>query len=291
MSSPVKRGLGRGLDALLGDASLPTSPAAGAQEAIRLLPLDRVRPNPHQPRKTFDETALAELQSSIAEHGVLVPVLVRQRGDTYELIAGERRWRACAALNLPHIPAIVRPDGDRESLEVAIVENLQRENLNPIEEAAGIADLIDAHDYTQEQVAARLGRSRPSITNALRLLGLPGAVKALIAQGKISTGHAKVLLGTSDGACVELAQRAAREGLSVRALERIVVALSAPIAQKHRRPARSVSPDDDEFLTRMRERFGAPVALRRTGAGGCIEIRFADESDLIRVAEMLLDRS
>ncbi|HET9096703.1 MAG TPA: ParB/RepB/Spo0J family partition protein [Candidatus Baltobacteraceae bacterium] len=287
MSTAPKRGLGRGLGALLGDAPVPTAPAVPAGEAIRHIPVERVRPNPHQPRKTFDAAALDELQASITEHGVLVPILVRERGDGYELIAGERRWRACAALQRPTVPAIVRTSDDRESLEVAIIENLQRENLNPLEEAAGIAELIDSHDFTQEQVAQRLGKSRPSVTNALRLLGLPEAIKALIADGSLSAGHAKALLGAPEAQRTELAKRAAQLGLSVRALERIVNAMNQPPAPA-KPPARG-APEDREFEARLRTKLGAAVRLRRGATGGSIEIKYADETDLIRIADLLLE--
>ena len=293
MSSAPKRGLGRGLGALLGDAPMPTSPGTmGAPgESVRQIPVDRVRPNPHQPRKTFDAAALDELKASILEHGVLVPILVRELADGYELIAGERRWRACAAAQRAVIPAIVRPSTDRESLEVAIIENLQRENLNPLEEAAGIAQLIEAHDFTQEQVAQRLGKSRPAVTNTLRLLALPEAVKALLAEGRLTAGHARTILSAPENARLQLAQRVANDGMSVRALESLVAALLAPPPQKpppvsH---ARTISAEDREFESRLRTKFGASVALRRGGTGGSVEIKFTSESDLIRIAEILLE--
>lgn len=290
MSTAPKRGLGRGLGALLGDSGVAGSPAApGLVDAIRHIPVERIRPNPHQPRKIFDPVALDELKASIVEHGVLVPILVRERGDGYELIAGERRWRACAALQRPTVPAIVRGSDDRESLEVAIIENLQRENLNPLEEAAGIAQLIDAHDFTQEQVAQRIGKSRPAVTNALRLLGLPAAIKALIADGSLSAGHARAILAAPEAQRLDLARRAARIGLSVRALERVVAAIGAPTnAAPKVRPAVS-PPEDHEFETRLRTKFGAPVQLKRGANGGSIEIRYANETDLIRIAELLLE--
>lgn len=288
MSTAPKRGLGRGLGALLGDAPVPTSPAAPAVDAIRHVPVDLVRPNPHQPRKTFDPTALDELKASIVEHGVLVPILVRERGEGYELIAGERRWRACAALQKPTVPAIVRRSNDRESLEVAIIENLQRENLNPLEEAAGIAQLIDAHDFTQDQVAQRLGKSRPAVTNALRLLGLPEAIKALIADGSLTAGHAKVLLGAPEAQRLELARRTAQVGLSVRALERIVDAANQPPAPGKPKAVRT-TPEDRDFEARLRTKLGAAVQLRRGPSGGSIEIRYTDEDDLIRIADLLLE--
>ncbi|MGA8839941.1 MAG: ParB/RepB/Spo0J family partition protein, partial [Candidatus Aquilonibacter sp.] len=174
MTQP-KRGLGKGLGALLGDGPLPTSPSA--QEALREIPVARITPNPFQPRKHFDEAAMDDLRASISEYGVLVPIIVRKRGENFELVAGERRWRACATLQRPTIPAIVRESDDRDSLEVAIIENLQRENLNPIEEAAGFSSLMDEYGFTQEDLAARLGRSRPAVANSLRLLALPDAIK------------------------------------------------------------------------------------------------------------------
>lgn len=295
MSTAPKRGLGRGLGALLGDAPVPTSPAtpaAPAGEVIRQIPVDRVRPNPHQPRKTFDSAALEELKASILEHGVLVPILVRELPDGYELIAGERRWRASAAAQRATVPAIVRPSTDRESLEVAIIENLQREDLNPLEEAAGIAQLIEAHDFTQEQVAQRLGKSRPAVTNTLRLLTLPEAIKALLADGRLTAGHARTILAAPEGARLELAQRVANDGMSVRALERIVAALVAPPVEKPSAPVpdRGLSPEDRDFEARLRTKFGAPIALRRGGKGGSIEIKFTSESDLIRIAEILLEQ-
>jgi ParB family transcriptional regulator, chromosome partitioning protein len=294
VSSAPKRGLGRGLGALLGDTPVPTGPAAPATpggEVVRQIPVDRIRPNPNQPRKTFDPQTLEELKASIVEHGVLVPILVRELPNGYELIAGERRWRASAAAQRTNIPAIVRPSTDLESLEVAIIENLQREDLNPLEEAAGMEQLIEAHDFTQEQVAQRLGKSRPAVTNALRLLTLPEAIKALIAEGSLTAGHARTLLAAPEGARLELAQRVVRDGLSVRALERIIAALLAPPPEKGASASvgRALSPEDIEFESRVRVKFGAPVALRRGGKGGSIEIKFTSEADLIRIAEILLE--
>jgi len=286
MSTAPKRGLGRGLGALLGDAGAAAPAPGPVVDAIRHVPVDRVRPNPRQPRKRFDEEALQELQASIAEHGVLVPILVRERGDGYEIIAGERRWRACAALRRPTVPAIVRTSDDRESLEVAIIENLQRENLNPLEEAAGIAQLIESHDFTQEQVAQRLGKSRPAVTNALRLLGLPEAVKALIADGSLTAAHAKALLGAPESHRVELARRAAHLGLSVRALERIAGAMNQPSAPP--KPRAEQLPEDRDFEARLRAKFGTRVELRRNAKGGSIEIRYANETELMRLADLLL---
>jgi ParB family chromosome partitioning protein len=192
MSAP-KRGLGRGLGALLGDPIAP--PSAPAGRGLLQVPVAAISPNPHQPRVTFAPGALDELRASIAEFGVLVPIIVRKLdGEKYELIAGERRWRAATAAGLATVPAIVRAADDRESLEVAIVENLQRENLDPLEEAMGFAHLMEAHDFTQEQVAQRVGRSRPAVANALRLLTLSDAIKALVRDGQLTAGAARALL-------------------------------------------------------------------------------------------------
>jgi ParB family transcriptional regulator, chromosome partitioning protein len=280
----AKRGLGRGLAALLGDSAVPV---AGSQEVVREIPVDSITPNPFQPRDNFDADALDELKSSIAEYGVLVPIIVRRRGDGYELIAGERRWRACAALLRPTIPAIVRASDDRQTLEFAIVENLQRENLNPLEEAAGFAHLMSEYGLTQEEVARRLGKSRPAVANTLRLLGLSDGIKAMLVDGRLSAGHARALLTAPQGDRAALAQRAAEEGLTVRALERLT-ASAAP--QPQNRPAtRALSADESDFEARLRSRFGTQVALIRSGRGGRIELRFSDDNELIRLGDLLLD--
>jgi ParB family transcriptional regulator, chromosome partitioning protein len=291
MSQP-KRGLGKGLGALLGDGPVPTSPAATAQapiadEAMREIAVERITPNPFQPRKSFDTQAMDELQASIAEYGVLVPIIVRKRGENFELIAGERRWRASAALKRTTIPAIVRESDDRDSLEVAIIENLQRENLNPLEEAAGFASLMDEHGFTQEDLAQRLGKSRPAVANALRLLALPDAIKAMLSDGRLTAGHGRALLMASAQDRVKLAQRAIDEALSVRALEKLATAqkpVAAPPVQ------RDLSADEQSFETQLRERYGVRVALVRAGSGGRIEFRFGSDSELIRLGELLLDQ-
>ncbi|MDQ2873234.1 MAG: ParB/RepB/Spo0J family partition protein, partial [Candidatus Eremiobacteraeota bacterium] len=234
MSGPLqKRGLGRGLGALLGDG-----PALAAQSSetdgtrVRHIPISLISPNPFQPRKTFENGALEDLKRSIAEFGVLIPVLVREKNGSFELIAGERRWRASAALHRATIPSIVRQSDDRDSLEVAIVENLQREDLNALEEAAGIKHLIDEYAFTQEQVADRVGKSRPAVANALRLLALPESIKAMLVADRLTAGHARALLAAPESHRLALAERAANEGMTVRALERLAMALSAPSPAK-----------------------------------------------------------
>jgi ParB family chromosome partitioning protein len=285
MSGP-KRGLGRGLGALLGDAPVPVAPSPTAHP--HEIPVDRITPNPFQPRKTFDPDALGELQASIAELGVLVPIIVRKRGEGYELLAGERRWRACAALARPTIPAIVRESNDRDTLEVAIVENLQREDLNPLEEAAGFASLMQEYAFTQEQVAQRLGKSRAAVANTLRLLALPDAVKAMLAAGQLGARHARALLAAPESQRVALAQRAVDEGLTAAALERMAGAVKTPAGERAVPKLRPLSAEESEFESRLRERFGTHVARVRTQRGGRLEFRFGSDDELLRLGDLLL---
>jgi ParB family chromosome partitioning protein len=283
MSEP-KRGLGRGLAALLGDSAVPV---ASSQEVVREIPIGDITPNPFQPRKSFDPTALDELKTSIAEYGVLVPIIVRRREGRYELIAGERRWRACAALMRPTVPAIVRASDDRQTLEFAIIENLQREDLNPLEEAAGFQHLLDEYELTQEELARRLGKSRPAVANTLRLLSLSDVIQSMLVNGRLSAGHARALLAAPEAARAALAERAASEALSVRALERL--AASASQTTPKAAPAiHELSPDERNFEGRLRERFGVRAALIRHGRGGRIELRFTSDDELNRLGDLLL---
>jgi ParB family chromosome partitioning protein len=280
-----RRGLGKGLGALIGDgparAVVAAQPHGGPQE----IPVDRIVPNPHQPRARFDPAALDELRVSIERYGVLVPVLVRPRGDRYELIAGERRWRACAALGRATIPAIVRDHDDRASQEIALVENLQRENLDPLEEAMGYAHLLEEYGLTHDELASRLGKSRSAITNALRLLGLPDEVKALLAAGRLSAGHARALLALPEDRRVATARRIVNEGLSVRAVER----MAAPPARESPTRARTLDADERAFERRLQERFGVRVEVRPQRRGATIVFRCASRDDLLRVGDLLLD--
>ncbi|HET7487929.1 MAG TPA: ParB/RepB/Spo0J family partition protein [Acidimicrobiales bacterium] len=214
-----RSGLGRGLGALI-----PSEVAGELGSALVEVPLSSIVPNNFQPRKYFDEEHLASLTASVRELGVLQPVLVRPAGDDrYELIAGERRWRAAKRAGLQTIPALVRQVGDEASLEQALVENIHRENLNPLEEGAAYRQLIEDFNLTHEELAVRVGKSRAAITNTLRLFQLPPAVQRLVADGELAEGHARALLGTPDRAFQEaLAKRAVREGLSVRAVEEAV---------------------------------------------------------------------
>jgi ParB family chromosome partitioning protein len=281
-----QRGLGRGLDALLGEKPLPVSPRES--DGLREIPVDVIVPNPFQPRKDFDQDALDELKRSIEQFGVLVPIIVRRRGERFQIIAGERRWRACAALQRATIPAIVRETGDRDSLEVAIVENLQREDLNPLEEAAGYAQLVEDYSLTQEQVAARVGKSRPAIANALRLLALPDSIRAMIVEKRLSAGHARALLAAPEALRLALAQRAVAADLSVHALERIAQKSERPQPSNGVERADLGSSEDYDFEKRLRERYGTRIRLVRTARGGRIEFHFSDERELIDLGDRLL---
>jgi ParB family chromosome partitioning protein len=277
----ARRGLGRGLGALLGDAQ-PVE--RERPQLANEIPIDSIIPNPYQPRTTFDSEALEQLKSSIQTFGVLVPILVRKRGDRYELIAGERRWRAAAAAGLRTMPAIVRDAEDQQSLELAMIENLQREDLDALEEAMGYQHLIDDYGFTQERVAERVGRARPSVANALRLLSLPEPVQALIRARALSPGHAKALLSFPEKDRVAIAERAAREGISVRVLERLAQRLATPPKKR----AAAGADDLNDVADQLRHRLGSRIAFVRAKKGGRIEIRFTDESDLIRIVDILL---
>jgi len=283
MATPKR--LGRGLDVLLGTE--PTSDLTTPARGLQAVPLARIVPNPSQPRTSFDPVALDELRSSIEEFGVLVPIIVRAVGNGFELIAGERRWRAAQLANLETIPAIVRRADDRESLEVAIIENLQRENLDPLEEAMGFQHLIERYHFTQEQVAQRVGRSRPAIANALRLLALSDGIKALVRAGKLSAGHARALLALPAARRDEAAARAARDGLSVRAVER----LGASVPAKRTSAAAPAVAGESEWLERLRYKLAAKIVHERGAHGGTITIRYADDDELMRIVDLLVGES
>ena len=279
----VKRGLGRGLGALLGEER-------PAPSSLSQIPVSAVRPNPQQPRTHFDPQALAELEQSIRELGVLVPIIVRplagEGEPRFELIAGERRWRAAAAARLATIPAIVRSADDRSSLELAVVENLQREDLGALEEAMGFQHLLDEYDFTQERLAERIGKSRSAIANSLRLLGLSDAIKARLRSGGLSVGHARALLGVDPREREALAARVERDGLTVRDVERFGA------RRKERAPAKTSarkSPDLEAVESRLRYRLGAHASIvAAPRGGGRIEIRYADNSELTRLLDLIL---
>jgi len=264
-------------------------PVPGARFAE--LPVDLIRPNPRQPRTVFEEDALEELVSSIREVGVLQPIVVRSDGGSgYELIMGERRLRATQAAGLETIPAIIRDTEDSDLLRDALLENLHRAQLNPLEEAAAYQQLLDDFGCTHEQLASRIHRSRPQISNTLRLLRLPPLVQRRVAAGVLSAGHARALLGLADGAAIErLAQRIVSEGLSVRAVEEVVSLGGDPEAPAVRRRPRAGERNEalDELATRLSDRFETRVKINLGKARGRLTVEFASVQDLNRILESL----
>lgn len=291
-------GLGKGLGALIpaGEIGGGNDPSDGVAR-LEELGIDSISPNPHQPRVHFDEGSLAELTASIREIGVLQPVLVRPINGAYELLAGERRWRAAKRAGLTSIPAIVKATDDLGSVERALVENLHRQDLTPLEEAAAFQQLVEDFHLTHEQVANRVGKSRSAVTNTLRLMSLPPSIQHLMADGKLSAGHAKALLGTPDRAFQEqLARRAAQEGWPVRAVEDAVRDrgnVSESVASPEV-PARSVltppklrPPGMLELEELLAEYLCTKVAVAMVGKRGRVVIDFADLEDLERLFHLM----
>lgn len=290
----AKKGLGRGLGALIKDET-PADVPVQQEDGIKKVSLDSITRNRFQPRHTFDEDALSDLTASVKEHGVLQPLLVRPDGDSYELIAGERRLRAATAAGLTKVPVIVMNATDGDSLELALIENLQRENLNPLEEAEGYRELAVEFNLTQEEIADRMGKARASVTNALRLLTLPEEVKAMLADDRLSRGHAKALLGLEiEKEQILIARRAVQDGLSVRNLEKLVQRTKA--APRRRRAAKPDLPASHVgYLSdQLHAHFGTSVRITpcRTFANGkkgkgSIEIDFFSNDDLDRLLALL----
>jgi len=272
------KALGRGLDALLGAA-----PESREEERLAQLPVASLRPGKYQPRTRMDETSLAELADSIRARGVIQPVVVRSVGDAqYELLAGERRWRAARLAGLDRIPAIVRDVPDEAALGIGLIENIQREDLNPIEEATGLKRLIDEFRLTHEEAARAVGRSRTGVTNMLRLLELSPAVQALVQEGRIDMGHARALLALSKARQVDLAHRIAEKGLSVREAERLVQeSSSAPKASRARHGSAGLDADSRRLQEELCEILGAPVHLKPRSSGrGSVVIDYASLDEL-----------
>jgi ParB family chromosome partitioning protein len=299
MSKPA---LGRGLGALLGGApakDAPTAPPDHAsasvppdpEAAVRHIPLGSILPCSFQPRKIFAEEALRELADSIREQGIVQPLIVRPQGDRFELIAGERRWRAAEIAGLDEVPVLVRDADDRAALELALIENLQRENLNPMEEAQGYSQLIEQFQLTQEQVASRVGKSRAVVANALRLLKLAPEVQAFVRDARLSVGHAKAILGltSSEEQCLA-ADRALRRALNVRQTEGMVAGWQhiATQARKDRDGnLRPIDPHVQRLQDKLRETLGTKVTLRYRNSKGSLQIQFFNDDDLERVLGIL----
>lgn len=280
-----KGGLGRGLDALFADNSIEEIVSTSA---VKLKIMD-IEPNRDQPRKIFDEDALAELADSIAKHGVIQPLLVRPMPDgSYQLVAGERRWRASRMAGLTEVPVVIKELSDDEAMALALIENLQREDLNAIEEAQGIKALMDTLSLTQDEAAERVGKSRPAVANALRLLKLPDSVIALVSDGKLSPGHARALLGFKDEQdIIETADLIIEKGLTVRDVEKLVKKRNKePKAEK---PAARRASYYDEVELALTDFLGRKVRVgtKPGKESGVLEIDFFDKDDLTRLADAL----
>jgi ParB family chromosome partitioning protein len=306
----AKPALGRGLGALLGgnppltqSAPVPpipppaaATPAPDNRERVLRVPLNRIRPSALQPRKQFSEESLRELADSIREQGIVQPLVVRERDGFFELIAGERRWRAAQLLQLPEVPVITREADDRSVLELALIENLQRENLNAIEEAHGYAQLAEQFQLTQEEIALKVGKSRAAVANSLRLIKLPQVIQNFVREGRISVGHAKVILGLTDEKNQRLAaERVIKEGLNVRQTEGLVAKfqkrggkgagskeqgasiLAAPIGDPH----------VADLEAKLREVFATKVKLNYAQGKGSLEISFFSDAELERILQIL----
>ena len=285
MARAKKGGLGKGLDALFMDNETVDS---GGVVTLRL---SQIEPNRDQPRKIFSEEALNELADSIREHGVLQPLLVRPLpGGSYQLVAGERRWRASRMAGLQEVPVVIREMDEEQAMEIALIENLQREDLNAIEEATGYKQLMERYGMTQEQVAKRVGKSRPAIANALRLLNLPQKVMDMVGEGEVSPGHARALLAFDDqDRIVEIAQKVKTGKYSVRDIERIAKNQDEKKEKAAKAPEEPAWGDKSAFLTEMEiamsMEMGRKVRIIPNGEGGTLQIQFWDEEDLKSLAE------
>jgi len=269
-----KRALGRGLGALI--------PGAGEEEGSVEVSLDRITPNPYQPRRTFDQQALAELAQSISEHGLLQPIVLRPYGGDYQLVAGERRFRAAKIAGLGSLPAVIKDLDDSQVAEIALIENLQREDLNPIEEAVAYKKLIEEFNLTQEAVAQRIGKSRSAIANTLRLLNLNVAVQAMVSEGKLSPGHARTLLSLGDAEQEAAAVEIVKHGLTVRAAEK---------SKKGRREKTKPlpNPNNVDVQQQLMEHLGTRVVLEETDGKGRIIIEFYSPEDANRIVKSILE--
>jgi len=275
------RGLGRGLSALMADVA-PAEDRAAPRAADRLIPIETIQPNPDQPRRQFDDAALSELASSIRERGIIQPLIVRPDPvdpQKFQIVAGERRWRAAQIAQLHEVPALVRDYTDTEVLEVAIIENIQRSDLNPIDEAAGYRQLMDRFGHTQEQLATVLGKSRSHIANLLRLLTLPDEVTAYLVDGRLTAGHARALVGHEDA--VELARRIVKGGLSVREAEKLARAGAAP-RQSSPRQKSEKDADTVQIEQELAATLGMGVSIdHKPGQeGGTLTLRYRDLGQL-----------
>ncbi|CEE03308.1 ParB/RepB/Spo0J family partition protein [Caldifermentibacillus hisashii] len=278
----MAKGLGKGLDSLFSNVKLEE------EETVQEVNIKELRPNPYQPRKIFSDEAIEELKQSILEHGILQPLIVRKSIKGYEIVVGERRYRAAKMAGLDIVPVVVRDLNDQQMMELAVLENLQREDLTPIEEGAAYQMLMDQLHITQEQLAKRLGKSRPHIANHVRLLSLPKEIQQLIIDGKLSMGHGRALLGLKKKDKIKpVVDKVIKEQLNVRQLEQLVNNLNknVPRETKNQKEKKDIFLIEQE--TYLRERFGTTVNIKQSKNKGKIEIQFFSKDDLNRILEIL----
>lgn len=298
MAAVKKGGLGRGLDALFADVPVKEpvvekKPAASKERSttddkdrVKYIKIHDIMPNVNQPRKTFNEDKIEELAASIKEHGIIQPIVVRKKSKGYEIVAGERRWRAAMKAELAQVPCLIRELDDEQNMLIAIIENMQREDLNPIEEAEGLHQMISTFGMTQEQVSKSVGKSRPYITNSLRLLKLPEYIRESIADGKLSAGHGRTLITlTDEEARKNLWSKIMAEGLSVRETEKLAAAEEKP---KKKTPLKKKkNPDVARVEEELKAILGTKVNINSKGNKGSIEIEYYTKDDLERLLELL----
>lgn len=299
MAAAKKGGLGRGLDALFADAVPVSDPLKEEKkqdtqvrteeqsgDAVQYINIHDIMPNANQPRKTFSEEKIEELSKSIKEHGIIQPIVVRKKGKSYEIVAGERRWRAARKAELAKVPCLIRELSDEQNMLIAIIENMQREDLNPVEEAEGLNQMIVTFGMTQEQISKSVGKSRPYIANSLRLLKLPEYIKEEMAEGRLSAAHGRTLVTVEDEDVRNaLCERIIKEGLSVRETEKLV---SENGKGKKRKPAaRTKNPDVARVEAELKEALGTRVTINQNGKKGKIEIEFFSRDELDRLIELL----
>lgn len=282
----MAKGLGKGINALFANLEV------GQEESIQDVRLTEIRPNPYQPRKVFKPQAIEELKDSILEHGVLQPIIVRKSIKGYEIVVGERRYRAAREAKLKAIPSVIRELSDKQMMEIAVLENLQREDLSPIEEALAYQRLMEKLEMTQEQVAKRLGKSRPHIANHVRLLSLPEDIQELITGGEISMGHGRALLGIRKKELIkQVVEKVVKEHLNVRQLEELIYRLNENVSRETiiKKPPKDVFLKEQE--SHLREVFGTMVHISQSKKKGKIEIEFFTKEDLNRILEILGNQS
>lgn len=282
----MAKGLGKGLNAFFANVEV------NKDEIVQEISVKELRPNPYQPRKVFHAEAIEELKNSIIEHGILQPLIVRKSIKGYEIVAGERRFRAAKEAKLETVPTVVREFSEQQMMELAVLENLQREDLTPIEEAVAYQTLMEKLNLTQEVLAKRLGKSRPHIANHIRLLSLPSKIQELISNGKISMGHGRALLGLKQKEKLQpIVDKIIHEGLNVRQVEHLIQQLNEHVSRETKKPKE----DKDIFIQEqesvLRERFGTSVHIKQTKNKGKIEIEFFSKEDLDRILELLDEQS